>query len=328
MPQPDETESPSMKAEAYFRKLDADVTAAMKEQGFPATLRWLKKGRIPRSSMMTVEGVVEKLPSGHYDAALQTEEGPLLLRNVQRSDRGSIDPQLIPSNASQSFGATTDSDELTLTADHLLRQLIDAVPNPSSSLICTVELTRFDPSERQALLPLLWQYILDHRNSNNRDELIAVGAAVRKYIAIMPIDRMGELAILLESGHKSPLSIELEIEVAKMIYRNFEAHPPAFADPQPELAQRLWEMVQAYINPRILLRDKHSAATSLAIEAIVSMWSPLAEQAMHAAVACPYHWFAELVSDDLNDLHETWSGKNPDAASWLAELRNNVFAHV
>ena len=80
--------------------------------------------------------------------------------------------------------------------------------------------------------------------------LLALRAAIRKYIAIMPMEQMGELAALLETGHRSPLPIDLEIEVAKMVYRNFEVHPPVVADPQPELAQRFWDMVQAYINPR------------------------------------------------------------------------------
>ncbi|MGM0489213.1 MAG: hypothetical protein ACQESR_20935 [Planctomycetota bacterium] len=142
------------------------------------------------------------------------------------------------------------------------------------------------------------------------------------------MDRMGELAVLLESGHRSPLPIDLEIEVAKMIYRNFEVHPPADLDMQPKLAQRLWEMVQAYVNPRILLRGKHSAAASLAIEAIVSMRSSLALEAWQAATRCPYRWFAELVTDDLDDLHEKWSSKSPNAAAWLGDLRSHVLAHV
>ena len=277
--------------------------------------------------MLTVhEGVVEELPSGLYDAALQTDKGRLLLRNAKGPDRETTDPQMVPSIASQSI--CTDAEYGELTAEQIVRQLTDAGANPSSRLVCTVELTRFDSSQQQVLLPLLWQYILDHRSSNDRDELVAVGAAIRKYVAIMPMDRMGELAVLLESGHRSPLPIELEIEVAKMVYRNFEVHPPVIVDPQSELAQRLWEMVQAYVNPRILLRDKHSAATSLAIEAIVSMRSPLAVQAWQAAVSCPYRWFAELVSDDLDGLHETWRSKNPDAAAWLSELRSHVLADV
>lgn len=329
MPKLGRTRSESQAAtEAFYRELDAIVTAALKQKGFTATYKSLEKGQLPASEMMNVQdGVIEKKPSGGYDAALQTDKGPLLLQGAQRWGHESTDdPQLIPSKTDFSFDITTDSGELT--ADQLLRQLNEAGANASCSLLCAIELASFDQSQRQVLLPLLWQYILDHRNSNDPNELVGVASAIRKYIAIMPMDRMDELAVLLDTGHRSPLPIDLEIEVAKMIYRNFEVHPPAVADPQPALAQRLWEIVQAYIHPRILLRDKHSAAASLAIEAIVSMRSPLAEQAWQAANASPYRWFAELVSDDLDDLHERWSSNSPDAAVWLRELRSSVMAHV
>lgn len=330
MPQSDETRTQSVDMSKLFQAIEAEfakkvedaITAAMR-QSFTETLKSLNKGRLPTGDMMTVQdGVLEESSSGLYDAALQTDKGRVVLRNAQRTDRESTDPQLVPSSSSQSLVATTVSGEFR--ADQLLRLLTNAGANPSSSLLCMVELARFEPSQHQVLLPLLWQYILDHRNSNDRSELLAVGAAIRKYIAIMPMDRMGELAVLLESGHRSPIPIEVEIEVAKMILRNFEVYPPVVADPHPELAERLWEMVQAYINPRVLLREKHAAATSLAIEAIVSMRSSLAEQAWQAAVACPYRWFAELVSDDLDDLIERWSSRNPDAATWLCHLRDKV----
>ncbi len=301
---------------------EAALAEEVEQQGVGKTVRSLKKGRC----FDVYGGVAEELPNGLIALAVQTNEGPLSVQNARRSGPGSTDPQSVPSRRSQPLDATTDSDGLT--TDELLRQLTAAGANPPCSLLCRVELARFHPSQRPVLLPLLWKYVVDHRDSNNRDELVAVGAAVRKYIAIMPMDRMGELTALLETGHRSPLPIELEIEVAKMVYRNFETHPPDVADPQPELARRFWEMVQAYINPRILLRDKHSAATSLAIEAIVSMRSPLARQAWQAAVACPYRWFAELVSDDLEELQERWSGKNSEAAAWLRELRNSVLAHA
>ena len=157
---------------------------------------------------------------------------------------------------------------------------------------------------------------------------MGVAAAIRKYIAIVPMERMGELATLLDTGHRSPLPLDLEIEVAKMVYRNFEVHPPADADPQPELAHRLWEIVEAYVNPRVLLRDKCSAAASLAIEAIVAMRSPLAGTACRKAMACPYRWFAELVCDEIDELQEKWQNKNADAARWLAQLRSSVLVAV
>jgi len=298
---------------------EIDLAAALKKDGFASTYKALKKGTIPRTGMMTVEdGVVERLTSGLYEIALQTEDGPLLLTDARQLNHHSADPQFTAPSVSE-----PDDKDPAQTVGELLEQLSSAGESLPCSLLCQIELTRFDSSQKKVLLPLLWKYITLHRNSNVRDELVAVGAAIRKYIAIMPMDRMGELAVLLESGHKSQLPIELEIEVAKMIYRNYEVHPPTVENPQPELAQQLLEMVKAYANPRNLLRDKHAAVASLAIEAIVSMRSPLAEQAWQAANECGYRWFAELVSDDIDELLDQWNNSNnPNATSWLRDLRN------
>ncbi|MHB1034155.1 MAG: hypothetical protein ACYC35_04900 [Pirellulales bacterium] len=286
-----------------------------------------KKAERAAAKMMTViDGVAEKLPSGKIDAALQTDRGRLVLRNADPEDRAPTDPQLIFSSTSHPLEAIAHSG--SLAADDLVRQMADAGENASIRLLCAVELTRFTPPQRKTLLPLLWQYILVHRDSNNRDEIVGVAAAIRKYVAIMPMDRMGELAALLETGHRAALPIDLQIEVAKMVYRNYEVHPALIVDPQPQLAQRLWEIVRSYIDPRVLLLDKCSAAASLAVEAIVAMRSPLAETAWRAASTCPYRWFAELVNDELDELHQKWESKNRDAAVWLANLRSKTLAAV
>lgn len=224
-----------------------------------------------------------------------------------------------------------DADDDTCVSnnsDQLLRQFEAAGLDPDAGLVCEVELTRFDPSQQAVLLPLLWRYILRHRDGNDCARLVSVGAAIRKYVALMPMEAMGELATLLESGHKAALPLELELEVAKMICRNFEVFPPAEPDTFPELAQKLWDMAQAYMHPRLLLRDKHSAVASLAVEAIVAMRSPLAESAWAAVNASPYRWFAELVSDDLDELQRCWNEKSSSAAVWLQELRDRVFSHA
>ncbi len=328
MPDSSESRSRSRRLDdafkVYEKAIDEMLSRALQEQGFPATLKYLKRGRLPGEMITVQEGVVQESATGLFDAALQTNQGRIVLRDAIRTDRCSADPQLLQASEAE-FDASADSRELT--SDQLLRELTVA-STPSGTLICAVELTRFSPSQHPALLSLLWQYILRFRDSNNRDDLVSVGAAIRKYIAIIPMDRMGELAFLLESGHRSQTPIDLEIEVAKMIYCNFEVHPSVAADPHPELTERLWEMAQAYINPRILLRDKHSAAASLAIEAIVSMRSHLAKQALNAAVASPYRWFAELVSDDLNGLCESWRLKNAESAAWLRDLLESVVAHT
>jgi hypothetical protein len=217
-----------------------------------------------------------------------------------------------------------DSDELT--PEQLVLQIDGAGNDVPSRLICLAELAEFDDSQKTALLPLLWEYITKHRDSNNREELIAVGAAIRKYIATMPMHRMGDLSVLLDPNHRAALSLGLELEVAKMIYRNFEVHPPLQAGGFPELAQRLWEMVQVYINPRIILRDKHSAVASLSIEALVAMRSVLAEPAWRAANDSPHRWFTDLVNGDLCELRKRWTGRSKDAAVWFDDLQRRVFA--
>ena len=127
---------------------EAVLATALKERGFTATLKSLNKGRLPTGEMKSVVGgVVEELPSGLCNAALETDQGRVVLRNALRTDR-SADPQL--------FDTNTDLGELT--ADALLRQLSDAGPNPASKLLCAVELTRFNSSQNKVLLPLLWRY--------------------------------------------------------------------------------------------------------------------------------------------------------------------------
>ena len=241
----------------------------MKQAGFTKTLKSLKKGHLPSTDLMTVHGgVVEETMFGEYDAALDTDKGRVVLRSAQRTDR-SADPQLVTSIIRQDDEATSDAESQNWTSDELLAALSGSSGKILPSMVCAIELTGFDHAQTKILLPLLWQYIVEHRDSNDRDELIAVGAAIRKYIAIMPMDQLGSLSVLLESGHRTPLPMELEIEIAKMVLRNCEVCPPAVANRFPQLSQRFWELVQAYINPRVLLPDKHAAVTSLAIEAIV-----------------------------------------------------------
>ena len=283
----------------------------------------------------TLRGTVTHM-ADDSGAPPQTDQGRLVPHGAQPGTRDSTDPHVTdpqvtdPQVVDSPSVAATDlaGDTVALAPDELLAQLKNAGPRPSPSLICTVELTRFDAAQREELLPLLWRYIVDYRDRNDRAELIAVAAAIRKYIATMPMNHMGDLAKLLETGNRSPVPIELEIEITKMVYRNFEVHPPSGADPHPELAERLWEMAQAYINPRLLSRDKYSAAASLAIDAIVAMRSSLAEPALHAAAACPYRWFGEIVSDDLDRLRDKWTEKSPDAAAWLVQMKSSILAQV
>ena len=152
--------------------------------------------------------------------------------------------------------------------------------------------------------------------SGNEAEVSSINFLIRKH----------DVAALLAPDNRSPLPLELELEVAKMIFRNFEVHPPLQATPQSQLASNLMRMAQAYLNPRLLLRDKYSACASLAIEAIVAMRSDLAAEAWDSAMRSPHRWFGEIVNADLAELGSRWSSRNAEAADWLAMFRLSVFS--
>ncbi len=221
--------------------------------------------------------------------------------------------------------------ELGFEADLSPEQLIDEMTskgiNVPYEIIFLIEITRFNTAQKQVLLPQLWQYIQAHRNSNRPDDLVATASAIRKYVSMAPVTRLGELAELLDAGYNCPLPLELELEVAKMIYRNFEARPPTSTNSEPLLAARLWDMAQIYINPRVLLRDKNAAVASLSIEALVAMRSRHAMDAWSAAVNSPFKWFGEMVSDNLATLRQRWLERGAEGAEgvkWLDGVKANL----
>jgi len=304
---------------------DEILPELIKNLGATNTLKGMQRAR-QKPKMATVRsGDMEIHPSGYIEAALDTDDGPKFVYGRCKTEAIENDPQLITHGSDQSDAVDEYSD---ITPDALLDQLCADKENIPCDLIIKAELTRFDTRQQQRLLPILWSYILAHRNSNNSDELVAIGSAIRKYIALMPMDQMEDLAVLLDSENRSPLPLELELEVSKMIYRNFEARPPAQANPQPKLAKLLWQMAQTYINPRLLLRDKHSAVASLTIEAIVAMRSDLAKEAWMSAMRSSQRWFGEMVSDDLMELWNRWDGVDANVAQWLAALRQSVMDEI
>jgi len=307
-----------------MNQLDEILKAAIKPLGgFSSTLRSLEKGRIPtaRQMMTVVDGVVEEKSPGVFDAALQTDQGPLLLTSVQHTNQSCPTPKIVVESAYL-------VPRLQSTSADLLSRVKDAGSNPTIEDICEVEITRFNREQLAIIRPVLWQYFLTHRNSNNPEDLIAVASAIRKYIATMPMSEISDLADLLDPTQRFPLSLDLELEIVKMIYRCFEAIPPVSTNANPLLSARLWEIAKDYSSPRMLLRDKYSAVASLAIESLVAMQSEYATSAWQLATASPHQWFAEMVSDDLATLRETWLEHGDKAVAWLDQLRSEAVSVV
>ena len=111
----------------------------------------------------------------------------------------------------------------------------------------------FRGRQAAALTPLLKRFIEEYRESDVPADLVAVGSAIRNYVARAPVGEAFEAAAsLLKSQGRLKIPIELEVEVTKMVVRKLTANPPVQRDQYPELALRLEELVDAYARPRLL----------------------------------------------------------------------------
>jgi hypothetical protein len=185
---------------------------------------------------------------------------------------------------------TNDANEAT--PEDIIARIRAATGTSKASLICDVETFTFDARQREDVSAILWDYITTHRDSTNREILVAVGSAIRKHVAMLDVNRLEEIAPFLEAGHRAALPLSLELEIAKMIYRKFEANPPPQPDSQPLLMMRLMEMAQTYAAPRLILREKYATVAALSIAAIVSLRSSAAGDAIQVAIGSPFTFLA------------------------------------
>ncbi len=137
-------------------------------------------------------------------------------------------------------------------------------------LIIEAEALPFDVEQATALLPLLRRFIEEFRGSNVPAGLVAVGSAIRNYVAVAPTDEALEgAASLLRVDGRHALPIELEVETTKMVVRKLTANLPAQRERYCELAIRLEELIDDYTRPRFLARAQHGAVALNAVLGLV-----------------------------------------------------------
>jgi hypothetical protein len=200
---------------------------------------------------------------------------------------------------------------------HSPQAILAAIRAPDASsadLILPVleaEATHFDATQALELAPLLQRYALDHRDSNDPRVAVAVASAIRKFVAIMPRDNLCSVEALLESGHRVAVSIDVELEVAKMVVRKLTANPPDDADVAIGVANRMKELAETYLNDRIIAREKHGAVALNALLALALLLSPLLADAMKALCGLRSLWFQQLVLRRSRLLREELAARHP-----------------
>lgn len=181
-----------------------------------------------------------------------------------------------------------------------IQSILRELRNPALTIeearkhILAAEVLDFNGSEREELCPLLHAFAMTYRDSNVAEDLVAVGAAIRKLVAYLPSESLGSLADLLTTGRRAYLPLEVELEVAKTILRKLSTHPPATNDSEPVLADRLMDVASTYLNPRLLAREKHGATALNAMLSLMLLRSPHVAEMIDLVRRAATDWFTQL----------------------------------
>ena len=188
----------------------------------------------------------------------------------------------------------------------LLDKLADETTPESQrwDLILQAEVTSFDDEQIEELCQLLYVYILEKRDSSDTSDLVAVASAIRKLAANIRLKDLSRLSDVLSSEHVAPIPLEIELEVAKVIVRKLSQTPPDADDSERELSDRLMELVQTYLKPRLLSRQLYGATALNAVLAILLLRANHTQEVVRMLVELPSIWFLELVARRASRLRE------------------------
>jgi hypothetical protein len=196
-----------------------------------------------------------------------------------------------------------------------------------SQHICQAEFSDLSSDQTTTLMPLLWRFVLDTRDSNNPSDVVAVGSAIRQYVAALDVNYLENVAELLDPGHLAEVPLQIELEIAKMAFRKIDANPVLPGKAYPRLSNRFTEMVQTYLSPRILPRDQYAAVTMLAIQALAVMRSPWTRTLIEPLNKSPFAWFRRQLHRRLGKTADSWRQRGiksetvDELSSFIREIR-------
>jgi hypothetical protein len=216
------------------------------------------------------------------------------------------------------------SDDLNaLTAEMVVEKLqsVSITHEEQRQLVLETEAMGFSVEQDRELKPVLREYIERYRDSNEPEDLIAVGSAIRKYVAIMDMSDMASIASILESSHRAVLPVEVELELMKMIVRKFAANPPSSPNLFPKLAEQISDLTKAYLNPRILPQGKYAAVAMNGVQGLVSMVSGKQDEVLQMLKTLPFGWFRDQLTRRLERQVEEWVEKLGDEHFAILQVR-------
>jgi hypothetical protein len=180
------------------------------------------------------------------------------------------------------------------------------------------ETTAFDDSQRPELLSLLHRYILDERFSSDEDAQTSVGSAIRKFAMNMDESLFEQYAEFFEPSETETLSCELELELAKSLTWRIVYEPFDTNQDFPNLREKLTELAQDYLSPRLVLQKNYASVALSAVLAALLLGDDKSGNLVAEIHALKLDWFASLFVRRIRKTHEELKSRNAFLAERLA----------
>ena len=179
----------------------------------------------------------------------------------------------------------------------LLRELQTTnVASRRVRLIIAAESVSFADDTTPLVLSLLRGFIEQHRESNSPEMLIGVESAIRKFVGLLPANRLEEVGFILQPTQRVAVSPTIELEVAKMTVRKLIANPQRNAGTLDLLGEQLMDLARTYLNPRLLPRQPHGAIALNSVLALALMHSHHVDELRQLLERLPVGWFRSLIA--------------------------------
>ena len=161
--------------------------------------------------------------------------------------------------------------------------------------VIEAEVVAFPPKQIETLNRSLRRFIEDNRNSDNPNDVVAVGSALRKYVMNMPEKELAAFHRLFDPSDTVAMPFEVELELVKTVLWKLTASPPESDDTLPELADRLMDRIETYLRPWILLRENHAAVAQDAALSLLLLRSRHVPRLLTLLQDLSMDWFTDLL---------------------------------
>lgn len=200
-------------------------------------------------------------------------------------------------------------------------------PDDYEAAVLFAEVKPFRGAQRTRLLNALRTHIDEHRFVEDQDSLVTLCSAIRKYAMNMQESQFEHYANWLLPTETATLHHEAEMEFAKGICWRLEFESHAWPANYPHLTGTLFDLVDSYLTPRLILQKSYANTAMFGIialhilEAASGSGGALVARLHKKTVDSGVMWFSEMVSDDVDEAIQYISDRDDVLAKEVAKIR-------